>query len=176
MGKGNRHRGADRRRRDDRGEEKEQFHGQQSKSFGGRGQRFGSTIGGAPGQSERHSDPCFAAIKEVRNARSKIDAMEATLSANPDFVAYLKAKREMIEFEKKLGKTAEFSDYQKARRELRGAVSKLNEEKPKCVKCNFANAVKKEEQTTAPTEEATIPPVTPSATSSLVDGAAAPTA
>lgn len=167
MGKGNKHRGGDRRRRDDRGEEKEFHHHQQHKSFG-RGQRFGGTIGSALGQSERHSDPCFAAIKEVRNARSKIDAMEATLSKNSDFVAYLKAKREMIEFEKKLSKLPEFSDYQKARRDLRGAVSKLNEEKPKCVKCNFASAVKKEaEQQT----EAALPTVTPSATTSLVDGA-----
>jgi len=159
MGKGNRHRGGS-RRRDDRGEEKEHFH-QQPKSFGGRGQRFGSTIGGALGQSERHSDPCFLAIKEVSNVRAKINTMEREMSKDPDFVAYLKAKREMIELEKKLGKTSKFSEYQKARRELRGAVTKLNEEKPKCVKCNFTSIVKKDGEQQQPATEAQAPVETP---------------
>ncbi len=144
MGKGNRHRGGHeggRGGRDDRGSDKAFA----QRSFGGSGQRHAGTLGGTLGQAERHSDPCFDAIKGVRGVRSKLEAQEKTLGAIPDFAVYLKAKREMVAAEKALFKVPAFVEYQKTRKELRSAVSILNDAKTKCEKCSFTDAVKKEE-------------------------------
>lgn len=156
MGKGNRSRSSDNRNGRDRGDDKSGA----EQSFGGRGQRFGATIGGALGQAERHADPCFAAIKGVRSVRSKIEAHEKALSAStPDFAAYLRAKREMLDLEKKLNKLPAFAEYQKTRKDMRLAVNKLNEEKPKCEKCSFGDAVRKE-TADKPQAIASTPPTT----------------
>lgn len=160
MGKGNGHRGGKGGggRRDDRGSEKDFA----QRSFGGSGQRFGSTIGGALGQSERHSDPCFSAIKGVAAVRGRLQAQEKTLATIPDFATYLRAKREMVAAEKALAKLPAFGDYQKTRKELRTAVSTLNDARTKCEKCSFVDAVKRDEVAKTQAAPAT-PPTAPQA-------------
>jgi len=155
MGKGNRHRGGNGGgggRRDDRGSEKEFA----QRSFGGSGQRHAGTLGGTLGQVERHSDPCFTAIKGVQGVRGKLQAQEKTLAAIPDFATYLRAKREMVTAEKALSKNPAFSEYQKTRKELRTAVSTLNDARTKCEKCSFVDAAKKDE-----VSKAQVAPVAP---------------
>lgn len=139
MGKGNKHRGGDDRRQDD-------GHGSNSghaiRSYGGGDQKFRGTLGGTLGQPDRHSKDCFEAQNGVRSARFKIQEQEKALNANPDFIAFMKAKREMADLEKKLNAVPSFVEYQQARKGLRQAYFVLDAAKPKCEKCSFANPAK----------------------------------
>ncbi len=135
MGKGNRH-------RDEKGDRGSDRGFAQQRSFGGSGQKFHGTIGGALGQSENHSNPCFAAIKGVFDVKAKMSVQEKALASVPNFATYIRAKREMINAEKELFKVPAFMEYHNVRKELRAATTVLNEAKLKCEKCSFSSVAK----------------------------------
>lgn len=139
MGKGNKHRGGrSRDQRDDRGSDKEFAQQAPFRSFGGSSQRHASTIGGQLGQSERHSQEHYGMITTMQDLRKKTDALEKSLKDGvPDYPAYIKAKREMLDLEKKLRLNPQFVEFQKLKVELRTASSKFDEAKPRCTKCSF---------------------------------------
>jgi hypothetical protein len=141
MGKGNKHRGGrSRDDSDDRGSDKAFAQQQPFRSFGGGNQRHAATIGGTLGQAERHSEEHHGMITAMKDLRGRADGLEKKLmSTVPDYALYMKAKREMLDLERKLkASSPEFVEFQKLRVNIRTSSSKFDEAKARCKKCNFA--------------------------------------
>ena len=103
---------------EDRGDDKQAAF----RSFGGGGIRHSGTVGGSLGRPERHSEEHFKMIVTMQDLRKKADLKEKALAVEaPDYPAYIAAKRQMLELEKKLRLVPAFVEYQKMRMDLRVA-------------------------------------------------------